>query len=84
MTSVNVKNDLVSAAQIGRRVGISRHTILRRAKKNQIPCYRFGRTLVRFDPEETIQALLVVGRQSEPNELETHRDDTGEPATEKV
>ena len=74
MSASYLKSDLVSAAQIGRQVGVSRYTILRRARRNEIPSYRFGKTLVRFDPTETIQALLAAGRASTAADPEKARD----------
>ncbi|NLH51099.1 MAG: helix-turn-helix domain-containing protein [Myxococcales bacterium] len=65
MKATKLKNDLVSAAKVGRQTGLSRHTILRRAKQGLIPSYRFGRNLIRFDPDEAVEALLATGQQQQ-------------------
>jgi len=70
MKSVIPKNDLVTARKLGQRIGLSKFSILRKAKNNEIPSYRFAPNVIRFDLEETINAMLVAGQRLPSNDDE--------------
>jgi excisionase family DNA binding protein len=52
----------MSAEELGSILGVSRLTILRRAKRGTIPCFRVG-SLVKFDPANIARWLVQMGDQ---------------------
>jgi excisionase family DNA binding protein len=53
----------IDATELAKWLHVSRLTILRRAKRGKIPCFRIG-SAVRFDPAAISKWLLGVGMQS--------------------
>lgn len=52
----------IDAVELAKLLGVSRLTILRRAKRGTIPCFRVG-SLVRFDPANIAKWLVQMGDQ---------------------
>lgn len=52
----------MDAVELARFLGVSRLTILRRAKRGTIPCFRVG-SLVKFDPANIARWLVQMGNQ---------------------
>ena len=52
----------MDAVELAKFLGVSRLTILRRAKRGTIPCFRVG-SLVKFDPANIARWLVQMGDQ---------------------
>jgi excisionase family DNA binding protein len=56
-TSPMHQGDLLTRAQVSRRLGVCQHTIQRLTKKGLLPAHVFNRRLIRYAPE-TVEKFI--------------------------
>ena len=50
-------NELLSAYQLARQIGVAPATVLRWVERRGLPCIRFSKRTIRFDPAQVEQWL---------------------------
>ncbi|RMH38361.1 MAG: DNA-binding protein [Nitrospirae bacterium] len=57
MKNMNPQEKLLKPQELAEKLGISRHTVLRLAKQQKIPCQRLGTKIIRFEWEKVCKIL---------------------------
>ena len=60
-------NELLSTNQLGRHIGVAPATILLWVKRRGLPCRRFSKRTIRFDPAEVDRWLAQQNAKATPD-----------------